>query len=471
MDVILRMTGQQHAEIKSHLFPGDGKEAVAVALCGRRHGQSRHCLLVQQVICIPHHECRVREADQLSWPTERLVPILERAAKENLAVVKIHSHPADWPRFSEQDDRADRDLFTSVTGWVESSAPHASAIMLSDGRILGRCIMPDLSVSPLALVAVAGADIHLWFADAGRSEATFSAPVAKNAQTFGEGTVNLLGRLSVAIVGCSGTGSPVVEQVARLGVGQIVLADPDVVEAKNLNRILNATLDDARMRRPKVEVMSRAIHGMGFTTEVISLQQNLLEPDVVRRIAECDVVIGCMDGHEGRYTLNKLATYYLLPYIDVGIHLDADGHGGVDGISGSVHYLEPGCSSLISRRAVDLEKVRAEGLLRTNPHEYDEQRKAKYIAGADEERPAVISVNMLAASLAVNELLARLHLFRYVSNASYATTRFDLAKGLWIHEPEESFPRCAVLGSRTGRGDVNPLLDMPYLSEVAQCAS
>lgn len=34
----LRLTGHQHAALKAHLFPGDGNEAVAVALCGRRKG-------------------------------------------------------------------------------------------------------------------------------------------------------------------------------------------------------------------------------------------------------------------------------------------------------------------------------------------------------------------------------------------------------------------------------------------------
>jgi tRNA A37 threonylcarbamoyladenosine dehydratase len=33
----------------------------------------------------------------------------------------------------------------------------------------------------------------------------------------------------------------VIEQLARLGVGEFALIDPDVIEMKNLNRILNAT--------------------------------------------------------------------------------------------------------------------------------------------------------------------------------------------------------------------------------------
>ena len=34
--VTLAFSGDQHEHLKSFLFPGDGNEAVAIALCGRR---------------------------------------------------------------------------------------------------------------------------------------------------------------------------------------------------------------------------------------------------------------------------------------------------------------------------------------------------------------------------------------------------------------------------------------------------
>lgn len=49
-------------------------------------------------------------------------------------------------------------------------------------------------------------------------------------------------RLSIAIIGCSGTGSPVVEQCMRLGAGELVLVDDDRIEDRNINRILNSTM-------------------------------------------------------------------------------------------------------------------------------------------------------------------------------------------------------------------------------------
>jgi molybdopterin/thiamine biosynthesis adenylyltransferase len=159
-------------------------------------------------------------------------------------------------------------------------------------------------------VLVPGDDIHFWPA---ATDGKLPGFVQRHAQLFGSGTTQRLRNLSVAVVGCSGTGSPLIEQLARLGVGRLVLIDPDTVEEKNLNRIINATQDDADHHRPKVEVLARAIAAMGFGTDVLPLRENLVSRRAVEVVAECDVVFGCMDGVEGRHLLNRLAAHYLLP--------------------------------------------------------------------------------------------------------------------------------------------------------------
>ena len=91
--VTLAFSGDQHDHLKSFLFPGDGKEAVAILLCGRRDGDRRHRLVVREVHGIPYDDCTVRTPVQVTWPPDYIVPVLERAAAERLSVVKVHSHP------------------------------------------------------------------------------------------------------------------------------------------------------------------------------------------------------------------------------------------------------------------------------------------------------------------------------------------------------------------------------------------
>ena len=111
--------------------------------------------------------------------------------------------------------------------------------------------------------------LHFWYVDGGSSDVP--SFLASHAQIFGEGTIERLRRLSIAVVGASGTGSPVVEQLMRLGAGELVIVDDDHMEDRNVNRVLNSTLQDAAEERPKVDVQADAIERTGFATRVIRI--------------------------------------------------------------------------------------------------------------------------------------------------------------------------------------------------------
>ena len=460
----LTLTSGQHTELMQHLFPDDGFEAVALAVCGRRRDKQRHRLLVCRIIPVPYDYCSVRLPDRVTWSTEVLLPILEEATRLGLAIVKIHGH-RDYPHFSETDDESDRILFPSIYAWTDDG-PHASAIVLGNGRIIGRVVDENGKFHPLLSISVIGDDLSFWTS---RTHSNSVPEFGKRiAQTFGAGTYECLRRLQIAVVGCSGTGSPVIEQLARNCVGTLVLVDPDHVEEKNLNRILNATMEDAEDRRLKVDVAARAVSGMGLGTVVEKYPNNLFDPNTVLAVANCDIVFGCMDSVDGRHLLNKLATFYLIPYFDLGVKLEADGNGNVDQVCGTVHYLKPGGSSLLNRHVYTMEHVRSAGLMRTDPVAYRTQLEDGYIRGVQEDRPAVIQLNSLIASLAVNELLARLHPYRLDPNEEYAVHRLSLSHGIYEHERDGE--PCSLLARHVGRGDVNPLLEWAELSLKKEAA-
>jgi hypothetical protein len=460
MRVKLRLSQSHHERLRAHLLPGDGLEAVAVALCGRRRSKERHVLTVQAIEPIPYEECKVRTPTQVTWSTNRLKPLLEKAERRDLAILKIHSHPTGYRAFSETDDRSDDDLFTSVFGWTDSKFPHVSAVMLPDGEMFGRAILQDGTFQPLDSILVPGDDIRFWTpAQASR----IPGFAQRHAQLFGSATTQRLRDLSVAVIGCSGTGSPVIEQLARLGVGRLVLVDPDRIEEKNLNRILNATREDAYLGRLKVEVMARAIARMGFGTELELIADNLITPRAIKAVAECDVVIGCMDGVEGRHVLNRLAAFYLQPYFDIGVKLVADGKGGIDEAVGAVHYMKPDGSTLQDRGVYHAGHLQSASLRRTDPKAYREQVRAGYIHGVAEDRPAVISINMQMASVAVNELLARLNPYRLDDNSESSVVRTGFVGGTEFREREGV--ASGTFHTRLGLADTKPLLLMPELTE------
>jgi hypothetical protein len=269
--------------------------------------------------------------------------------------------------------------------------------------------------------------------------------------------------LVIGIVGCSGTGSFVIEMLARLGVRHLVLVDPDHVEYRNLNRIVGTTAKDAALERRKVEVLAEHVARIGLDTRLGIVPHELATSEAIRALAECDIVFGCMDSHDGRRTLNRLATFYVQPYFDCGVGVKGDGNGGVEEISVASHYVQPGRSTLQGRGAIRQQRADAEAMARRAPERYRALHAEKYIEGVEVDSPAVISINSLAASLVVNELLSRLHPFRFTSNEQYASVRINLADAYMDSECEGGEQ---PLGRSLGRGDVRPLLDMTDVAEV-----
>src|SRR5258706_12320683 len=138
----LRMTGAQHGSIRHHLFPGDGNEAVAFALCGTLH---EHALSVHKLHPVPYGDCIVRTADRVTWRTDVLPAILAEAESRNLSLLKIHSHLEDFRRFSRTDDLADAELPESVAAWLGRDHAYADARVPPHRQTFARFVSPAVA--------------------------------------------------------------------------------------------------------------------------------------------------------------------------------------------------------------------------------------------------------------------------------------------------------------------------------------
>lgn len=413
----IKITEKMHQELKNHLHNGDGLEALAFALCGRLSNKGEDFLLAHKIFLMPYDKCE-RSEEFVSWKTIDIQLLLEEAHSKGLALIKIHSHFIVDSNFSTLDDISDKSFFDSVYGWTNNELPHASIIMYGDGSLKGRIVKRNLSFQNVIKFSVVGESIEVF-------SKTLSNPINKafdrNAQAFGGKTVNSLKEMKIGVVGCSGTGSPLIEMLVRLGVGNLVLVDPDVMGPENLNRIYGSTMEDVKANKSKVEVISKHIDSIDIGTNVITFDCCLQESrEAVNELASCDFLFGCVDSFEGRHYLNLISTYYLVPLIDIGVKLNADGKGGVESIIGNIHYLYPNSKTLIERGVYNSEQLLAESLKRISPEEF-EQRQV-YFENADVSSPAVISVNSMCSSTAVNEMLGRIHQYRYSDNRKFANT-------------------------------------------------
>ena len=254
----LRITDSQHGQLMCHLLPKDGKEAVAIALCGQANYGVRSASTVFKIVEIPYEEC-VRSEGRVTWPTQRLRHLIDAAKRSEMRILKIHSHPGGYANFSDRDDTSDRELFGAIARRL--SGEHLSAVMLPDGSIFARLVGPR-DIGPLIdQIFVVGDSIISWTNGVDKRTAIFDA---RHRQFFGDKTTELLSQLSIGVVGVSGTGSPTVEMLARLGVKRLILVEPDFVELKNLNRIYGSTAADAKARRNKAHMMKTHIDSLAL---------------------------------------------------------------------------------------------------------------------------------------------------------------------------------------------------------------
>jgi hypothetical protein len=463
MQYQLKLHGSHYQKLREHLFPGDGKEAVALVLCGRHEDDECSFLLGHEILLIPHDECE-RSENFVKWKTTRAVEFFERVEKNNFGIVKIHSHPTGYPEFSHIDDESDGIFFPAAFSWSETESVNASLVMLPDGKIFGRVFTKDMKIAPLNRISIAGDLIQIW--DVGEIETSGEqdAFAQRTIQAFGEGTYNRLKKLRVGVIGSSGTGSPTVEQLMRLGVGTIINVDPDLVELKNLNRIINSR--KRHVGKPKVDVMKEAIDDTDLGTVVITHAKNLFDSrEALNDLIRCDVIFGCMDSVDGRNLLSRLTNFYLVPYFDFGVRLIAKEGGSVRTVVGSVHYVQPAMSSLLSRRMYTHERVAAESLRRTNPERYAELLKQKYIEGVDVDRPAVISINMIVSGFGITEFLNRIHPFKDDPAREYARVMIDCCGGCIENTQEDEFDQDPDASRWAGRGLCKPFLRMPELDQ------
>jgi molybdopterin/thiamine biosynthesis adenylyltransferase len=134
----------------------------------------------------------------------------------------------------------------------------------------------------------------------------------------------------VLVVGCGGLGGMVMECLARIGVGHLRVVDGDVFEASNLNRqILCSTMN---LNRPKTLAAKQRVMAVNPLVEVDAVQANLTMENAADLLADCDVVVDCLDNIPSRLVLQEAAKNAGLPLV----------HGAVAGWCGQVCVIRPG---------------------------------------------------------------------------------------------------------------------------------
>jgi molybdopterin/thiamine biosynthesis adenylyltransferase len=202
-----------------------------------------------------------------------------------------------------------------------------------------------------------------------------------------------LRRARVAVIGVSGGGSHVVQQLAHMGIGTLIPIDDQLVEESNLGRLVGARAADVDETK-KVEVARRLAGGIDPEIKVEQVEARFPEASVIEALKSADVVVSCVDRFDVREGINAFCRRHLIPQIDIGIELHSNGERLVSA-DGQMIVSLPGQPCL---RCWFLTDALLEAERRRHPPGYD--------ANSDAPGEAqVVSMNAVLAAEACNSVL------------------------------------------------------------------
>lgn len=454
----LALTEPCWEEIRAALALGvESAAVIAARVVDDRGGEVT--LLGRSITWVPEHSYVQRAPDELVIDSTGWVPAVARAGADNSAAVFVHTHPSASARPSERDCGVDTEIAATLRArtrqgvyahLVVGGTPESPVV---EGRALGA---EELA---LRCVRVVGSRLQIFLPEhssAGHGDLEHpSATFDRHVRALGLEGQRVLRALHVGVVGAGGTGSAVIDQLARLGVGRVTVVDPKTLTSGNVTRVHGSGIAD--VGRPKVEVMADHVERVGLGTRLEPVHDKVTKEDAARRLRHCDVVVACTDDNAGRVVLSRLGYWYLMSVLDLGVLIETSKEQ-ITGVFGRLTVTGPGAACLLCRGRVDLRRARAEAL---DADERERLAKEGYVAGLDEPDPAVVPFTTYVAAAAMSELLQRLFAYGPPATPSEQVLRIDRRRlgmntavsreGCYCVDPE-------VLAA----GDTVPLLDLTW---------
>jgi hypothetical protein len=284
---------------------------------------------------VPDENCGARMGG------EAIRHAMERCHQTTTGQLWIHTHGR---RRSTEPSRTDRHYGPRVATSLANAGvgiPCGWAV-ISEYSISGEVILPKGEILELGSMSVVGRPMRL------SSDPEITLPQnwedRFSRQSFlGKGSADTFARARIGIIGLGGGGSHINQQLACLGFSRFVHCDDDFVSLSNLNRLVGATLADAKTKQPKTTVAERVVQSLHPKADLDSSPQKW--EDKLDQLKGCDLIFSCVDTFSGRRDIEAFCRRYLIPLIDIGMTVkNHKGHRFE--IYGQVQLSMPGASCL-----------------------------------------------------------------------------------------------------------------------------
>lgn len=437
-----------------------GVENAAYILCRQSKTAREIRLLVREIIPLKVEHLLEASLSRMKIASASFRSAMKQADELKCGFGFVHTHPEGYEKHSPQDDGEEAPLFRTAYNRIHNDTPHVSLVFTESGIASARVWCEDGTIVPVERVRIIGRRFRFWFEnrEAGRIPEFFDRQV----RAFGTDLQELLNRLTIGVVGAGGTGSAVIEQLTRLGAGELVIADGQAFDASNVNRLYGSRVIDQDI--PKVKIAERAIADIGLGTKLTAIPQPITFRSAFAALRDCDVIFGCTDEEWGRSLLARAAIYYGIPVFDVGVKIDS-ANGTIRSIQGRVTPLMPGAPCLFCRGRITAERVGIESQRETDPELAAQRVRDGYAPELEEPAPSVIPFTTTIAASSVSEFLNRLTGFMgEVGQGSELLHLFDAT--VIRRNTKVSMPECFCAPREYWmRGDTRPLLDTSWRTD------
>jgi len=413
----LRIPPELMDQLAGHLFPGDGDEHGAVIAAGMVETSRGVRLLARDLVVandgvdyVPGK--RGYRMLTASFVTENIL----RCAEDRLAYLAIHCHGGrDSVGFSGDDFASHERGYPALLDLADGLP--VGALVFASGAIAGDIWLPGGRRAVLEHARVAGRPQRYLQAQPSQRTAA-GAAYDRQARLFGDRGQEILRHQKVGVIGAGGAGSLIVEYLARLGVGHLVVVDPERIELSNIPRVAGSTRRDAmtwltassrparirqlgqRLARRKTHIAARVARQANPAIVVEKIIGDVADDSVALRLADCDFLFLAADSMRSRLVFNALVHQYLIPGAQVGAKVTTDKTTGeILDVFSVYRPVMPGIGCLWCNGLISPARLQEEALTDS------ERRGQGYIEESTIHAPSVITLNAVACAHAVDDYL------------------------------------------------------------------
>lgn len=135
-------------------------------------------------------------------------------------------------------------------------------------------------------------------------------------QNIGEEGQKKLTESTVALIGCGALGTVAANNLARAGVGKLIIVDRDFVELNNLQRQM--LFDENDVDEPKAMAAARKVQAINSDIQVDPVVKDLNHTNVEEILKDVNIVLDGTDNIQTRMLVNDVCVKERIPWIYTG---------------------------------------------------------------------------------------------------------------------------------------------------------